>query len=53
MSRTPVHQKTAGSMPPLQFWLVPLYTPCIVMLLGLILYTAACAIHYLYHLTHP
>lgn len=36
----------------IMFWLLPFFTAFSLMLLALLLYTAACAIHYLYHLYH-
>lgn len=53
MKKAVANQQGAGQIPSLFFWLLPLYTPFVVMLLGLVLYTAACAIHYLYTTTHP
>lgn len=53
MKKAVAHQQGAVKTPSLYFWLLPLYTPFIVILMGLVLYTAACAIHYLYTTTHP
>lgn len=35
------------------FWLLPVSASFIVMLGAFLLYTAACAVHYYYNITHP